>query len=90
MTDVSGPVAWRVNSTTEAPRGVGWDVSPGGMIASGLTGYGASQLLAGGKSKAKKSLIGAAAGGLMGGLSGRNMISGGLSGMLAGGIGGLL
>jgi hypothetical protein len=74
---------------TGASRGISDRINVGGALSSGLTGFGVGKLV-GGKSKAKKSLFGAGAGGLMGMLSapkGGGMM-GGLVGGLTGGIGG--
>jgi hypothetical protein len=77
------------STTLPAKEGMFSNVNVGGALSSGLTGFGVGKLV-GGKSKAKKSLFGAGAGGLMGMLSaprGGGMM-GGLIGGLTGGIGG--
>lgn len=56
-------------------------IRTGDIVGSGLAGFGASQLL-GGKSKLKKGLVGAGAGGLLSMLSGGNMMAGATSGGL--------
>ena len=66
------------------------NLSVGSSIGSGLTGFGAAKLV-GGKSKIKKGLVGAAAGGLLGliGGGGGNALAKTISGGLFGGFGGM-
>jgi hypothetical protein len=60
------------------------NIKTGDIVGSGLAGFGTGKMV-GGKSKAKKGLYGAGAGGLLSMLSGGNIFTG----MATGGIGGL-
>lgn len=64
------------------------NIRTGDIVGSGLAGYGAGMML-GGKSKLKKGLLGAGAGGLMSLLSGGNMLAGATSGGIGSLVGGL-